>query len=507
MKALSPSLLPALESRIRLAALIVDDDEDDALLLGDVLAKLRQFEVTVTWCGTYESALRAKHDAFDIILVDHHLGRHTGMELLRTLTSYRVTAPIILFTGIDDPRIDAEAAEAGASDFLVKGEVTAAMLDRSFRYALAWSKLVTQLRERDASQRRLIDSMRDGILVHDLAGHIVDVNETLARMWRMPRDEIIGNPVTKWLPLFDVRAHLASGDLPPQEVRFARGQGGSAVFEWQCKPFWDARSLALTSVRDVTHERKLQEQAVQRERLVTAGLLTSSFAHEIGTPLAVVRGRAEMLLSEMQESHLPEAKLKTVTQIIQQIDRISHLIQTLLSFMRGEGKPVPAHIALSGPVREALELLTPEFRMKDIEVTADLDDALCVRADPASLSQVLINLLMNAVQAIESRSASEKNVSETGASGRIHIVAVSEPEGVALCVSDNGCGMAPEVVAQIFEPFFTTKDVGKGTGLGLSILLKDLEAWGARIFATSVPDQGTVFRIVFPKSIDSLRHG
>lgn len=479
-------------ARQPLSLLVVDDDGDDVELLEDTLSEMRGYEAKVTWVPTYEQALRADHDAYDAILLDYKLGAHSGLDLLKLLAEMGVRAPLILLTGLDDASVDTAASTLGAADYLVKGAFDAPTLERSLRYSLAWGRLVDELRQKETNQRKLIDAAFDGLVVHDAKGRVLHANETAVRLAGKPLE---GASIGEILPLPAIMAR-ATGTAPEglaAECEMPREDGAPLAVEWQCKPIWqDGQSVVLTCFRDVTPRKQMQDQLLERERLVTAGLLASSLAHEIGTPLAVMRGRTEMLDIRLRGLPVADALAsKSLSVILEQIDRITRLIRTLLSYMRGGGEAAPTEVSVCEALYEAVDLLTGELRGKGVSLRIEVPAEARVRAEPDGLRQVFVNLLVNAVHAIE------KAASNSAARPReIHVKAHARTEGVCeVMVRDTGCGIPAANLESIFVPFFTTKERGKGTGLGLAIVQQALVKWGGGVEVESTEGVGTTFHL------------
>ncbi|MDR3608582.1 MAG: ATP-binding protein [Oligoflexia bacterium] len=261
--------------------------------------------------------------------------------------------------------------------------------------------------------------------------------------------------------------------------------------------------LLERSIRYSIHRRQAMQAILDREaqilvqdRLASVGLLASSLAHEIGTPLGVIRGRAEYL--ELQLRNDPGIK-KNVDIIIAQIDRVSKLIRSLLNLARGDQMKTAGQVYLGEIVAEVIELMAHELRKHEIEIKNELVQAqsvpIAVRAEAGPLHQVLLNLLVNSVHAIET---AMKGGRTTG-----HFIRVSVQDmGTqwALTVEDTGCGISEKNLKNLFKPFFTTKDIGVGTGLGLVTSYRIVESWGGAIQVSSVEGKGASFQILLPKS-------
>jgi two-component system NtrC family sensor kinase len=236
------------------------------------------------------------------------------------------------------------------------------------------------------------------------------------------------------------------------------------------------------------------EQLRHADRLMTVGKLASGMAHELGTPLSIISGRAEMLLLGDSAS----VEEKEIARIIRsESHRIAEIIRQLLDFAR-KRTPQKVTVALRTIALRTVTLLGPMAEKRGVELLlAPAGGELRAPVDDGQIQQVLANLVTNALQA-------------TAAGGRVTVAlsheCIAPPVDVGgraasylkLAVADTGCGMPPEVVARVFEPFFTTKEVGEGTGLGLSVaygIVREHDGW---IAVESTPGQGSVFSVFLP---------
>lgn len=257
--------------------------------------------------------------------------------------------------------------------------------------------------------------------------------------------------------------------------------------------------LLERSIRYSIHRAKSLQQILDREaqilvqdRLASVGLLASSLAHEIGTPLGVIRGRAEFL--DLKLKNEPEVK-KNAEVILSQIDRVSKLIRSLLNLARGDGQEATgAATNLSQVVSEVVDLMGHEFQRGEITLQNTLPPSVLVKASSGPLHQVFLNLLVNSVHAIQS-------AKKMGRGG--HVIRISGEdlgERWAISVADTGCGISEANMKNLFKPFFTTKDIGAGTGLGLATSYRIIESWGGSISVKSTENESTEFRIILPKA-------
>lgn len=241
------------------------------------------------------------------------------------------------------------------------------------------------------------------------------------------------------------------------------------------------------SLRRMYEERiSMEAQILQQDRLASVGLLASSLAHEIGTPLGVMRGRAELITMQPDQ----ESANKNAQVILHQIDRVSKLIRALLNLARGESSSSATAISPSAVLTDVLDLIGHEFSRKGIKLINELGADISVLGEVGPLHQVFLNLLVNAVHAIEAKVDGQRE---------IRISSKTTATEVSISIADSGCGISKQNLKEIFKPFFTTKDIGKGTGLGLATSFRIVENWGGRITVQSEEGIGSTFTLHFQK--------
>ncbi len=253
---------------------------------------------------------------------------------------------------------------------------------------------------------------------------------------------------------------------------------------------------------DQSHKRELEAKIVHQDRLASIGMLASGLAHEVGTPLGVIRGRAEFLAMKAND---PSFK-KNLEVIVGQIDRISKLIRSLLRVGRSFSDVRIEAIPLQGVVEEVLALVGQNLRADSVEIETDIPEDLKVLADHGRMEQVLLNLIINAIHAI--RQAIQDGRKDHHV---VRIAASVRKTKVALCVTDSGCGIPQENMKKLFKPFFTTKQVGEGTGLGLAIVAQIIREINGEISVRSSVGVGTTFEVILnlapPTTIETEAYG
>jgi PAS domain S-box-containing protein len=356
--------------------------------------------------------------------------------------------------------------------------------------------IVRDLTERRHAENRLrlvVESSPDGLLLVDEEGTIRMVNRQIDQLFGYERTELIGQSVEMLVPQ-RMRSHHA-GDRAEfiahsesramgkgRDLYGVRKDGQEFPLEIGLSPIRTPDGLnVLASVVDISERKRIQEQLQKVERLAELGTLASGMAHEIGTPMNVILGRAEYLLQRTAD----EGMKKGLATIVTQVERITKVMNQLLALARrrtAERRPVN----LGEIMEETLELFQQRIASNGITVETSIDaDVPSVSADRDQIIQVLINLVMNSLHAMPE-------------GGRLRLSLAREGRLVCLGVSDTGHGMSEEIRSKVFEPFFTTKEFGKGTGLGLTVVKDIVEEHGGTITVESIVDKGTTFWIRLP---------
>lgn len=251
------------------------------------------------------------------------------------------------------------------------------------------------------------------------------------------------------------------------------------------------RLLALTGrlLEDLTFRRKLQAELEHSERMATLGLLSASIAHEVGSPLQVLRGNLELLEMRINTGKADAEKVTSdLHAAIGGADRITAILQDIRGMARKDSSAIP-----ETNVHKVIETVTKLARAevgKRANLMLELHDVPTVRMNESRLSQVLLNLLLNAGQAIPEGQRNSNSITV-----RTRAAATGE---VLISVSDTGAGIAPDLVEKLFTPFFTTKPAGEGTGLGLTISAQLVRDVGGRIEVESTPGRGSTFTVRLP---------
>jgi two-component system NtrC family sensor kinase len=250
---------------------------------------------------------------------------------------------------------------------------------------------------------------------------------------------------------------------------------------------------------------KAQQEIIRAEKLASVGRLSAGIAHEIGNPIGIVMGYLDLLKQEDGDIDETE-KLDYIRRTGEEICRINTIIRQLLDLSRPSTEGATA-IHVHDVITDVSDVVRFEPKVANIDIRLNLEARNdCVTADPNQLRQVFLNLILNAVDAIASKSSNGEGrlrIRSTVAnrkSGSNDSINAADQQVLEIAVIDNGVGITPENIADIFDPFFTTKEPGKGTGLGLSVSFMILEGLGGKISAASKVGEGTTMRVTLPLS-------
>jgi PAS domain S-box-containing protein len=527
----------------RIRILIMEDDAGQARLAQRTLERAG-YAVAVAGDGATGLALYAT-GAYDVLMVDHQMPGTGGLEVLHTLAARGGLPPTIMVTGHGDEAIAVEAMKLGAGDYVVKdvdgryltllpAVVTRVLhqqrlleeklqAEEALRQTLealetrvsertaalqhANDRLHAEIAERGRAEealaqlnRRLkliLDSAGEGIYGIDLAGRTTFVNPAAARMLGWEASELLGQP------MHDMVCHTrhdgtprAHDDCPilaacrdgvvrhVSEDVFWRKDGTGFLVEYVGTPIREHDTLvgAVVIFRDITERKQIEREMQNADRLALVGQLASGLAHEIGTPLNIIAGNAELLRMQLGERRFDTAE---VDAIVQHADRITRLIQQLLTFARAKEQPMAA-LEVHEPLANVLCLLETRFKHQDItvllEVTSDLP---LIHGRAEQLEQVFLNVLVNAWHAMPG-------------GGTLTIAAgVTTAQKVRLSFSDTGLGMSVDVLERALEPFYSTKGE-RGTGLGLAICKQIIDSHQGTMHLESTPGVGTTVTVEFP---------
>jgi PAS domain S-box-containing protein len=345
----------------------------------------------------------------------------------------------------------------------------------------------------------IVESINIGVFAVDLNDRIESWNAQMEVMYALPRAEALQRPLAEVFP----------ADFLEQFHNLRAEQGVSTIYKFRfTTPAGEARTANITIapllnrdfqavgriviVDDLTDRIHLEEQLTQAEKLSSIGLLAAGVAHEVNTPLAVISSFTQMLAKQLKADPNSQHLGPVLEKITKQTFRASEIVNGLLNFSR-TGSGEFGRVDINTMLRDTAVLLEHQMRSGRIEIALDLQESLpTIQGNLGKLQQVIVNLIMNAKDAMQDRGF-----------GRIALATELRAGIVEIRVSDDGSGMPPEVLRRIYDPFFTTKSTPKegqrkGTGLGLAVTYGIMQEHAGKIHVQSAVGEGTVFRLEFP---------
>jgi PAS domain S-box-containing protein len=490
-------------------------------------AVLRNAGYEVLEAGTAdETRRRVSHEAPELLLLDVRLPDGNGIdlceELLRTPSgepdAAREMAVVLITAALTTPDDIARGAAAGASAYLVEPVSpeylvgVAQSVLRSHRAQRVAAAERVALRERERKYRLLADTLSNIVWDWDLRTDAVERSDAVHRILRYEPGSV-GSTSQWWVDRIhpEDRARvmdalhraIEQGSAFECEYRFQYGDGSYATMLDHGAVLTDANGRPVRMVggmSDLTERQRLAEQLRAAQKMEAIGLLAGGIAHDFNNVLTAVLGFAGLLKAELTDR--PTA-LDYATEIESAAQRAANLTAQLLAFGRRQvlkAEIVDINDVLTGITRMLTRLLEEHIRVR-LEPGADVP---AIRADPTQLEQVLVNLAVNARDAMPEGGelvVSTEAVAWPGGSARGR--QMSAGSYVRLAVRDTGGGMDEETRQRIFEPFFTTKGRGKGTGLGLATVYGIVKQSGGYIWVDSAPGAGTTFEIFLPAAQDA----
>ncbi|MET8153483.1 ATP-binding protein [Actinoplanes sp. NPDC049668] len=357
------------------------------------------------------------------------------------------------------------------------------------------------LRASEERYRGIVETTSEGVLLLDGEGRITYANNRFAAMLGRPQDELSGaafmNLVTEADRQLAERelAGVAEGGTRRLELGLHRSGGEVMCAMVALTAGVDDDGGVLAMVADVTAQKNIEAQLRQAQKLDAVGQLAGGVAHDFNNLLTVIDGYAALLIARADE-----ASARDLTMIREAATRAGTLTRQLLAFSRtqtAEERVVDVVGLVKGLEGMLHRLIREDIEMVVTAVTAPLH----VRVDPGQLEQVLVNLVVNARDAMPDGGTLTIGTDRVEVDGEAAAQLGAQPgENVRITVADGGCGMSAEVAARIFEPFFTTKEQGKGTGLGMSTVYGIVTQAGGSIQVNSRPGQGTAVEVYLPMS-------
>jgi PAS domain S-box-containing protein len=501
--------------------LVVDDALEHAEMVVQFLRMSDSLrDATMKTAGSYDEALRAlRADGFDVAFFDYWLGSQNGLSLLRDVRQQGIDTPVIVLTGHGAEEVAVEAMKAGAADYLSKTNISVESLEHAIRHALALSaeerhrrQAETALRASEERFRALVENSSDALFLIDGEGRVTYVAASSQRHLGWKPDEMLGQSVFDFLHPDDrevagIRMSEAlqrPGEIVSAELRFRHADGAWRIMEAVGVNRLNDPPVGaiILNARDITERRKLEEQLRQAQKMEAVGQLAGGVAHDFNNLLTAILGYCNLMIDDVPKE---DPLRQDLEEIKSAGERAAGLTRQLLAFSRRQMLQ-PQVVDINALVRQ-LEKLLRRLISEDVElVTALAPNLPAVKVDPASIEQVLVNLAVNARDAMPrgGRLTIETATVELDSTYTVTHPSVEPGRYVMIAVSDTGEGMDAATRERVFEPFFTTKEQGRGSGLGLATVYGIVKQSGGSIWVYSEPGQGTSFKVYLPPTDSSV---
>jgi len=469
--------------------MVVEDDEDDYFIMNDYLKSITTGTFKAHWCHSYSTAIeRMRQNDCDICFVDYRLGIKTGLDFISQSLAEGSEMPFILLTGKGNPEIDRQAVVIGATDYLVKGELTPEKLERCIRYSLERSATMKALKANEKKYRSIFEKSKDAIFIGDHKGRLIQINTAGLELLQLDPsqidqyrffDFIIDHGAKKnILELINNEEEIKDFEV---ELKTSTGQVKYCLLTLSNEDSDNHTIYYQGIIHDITERKRNEKASLNIEKLAAAGRLVRTLAHEVRNPLNNINLSLEQLMDIMrdEESHV------YMEIINRNSGRINSLITGLLQSLRfSDIKLMP--VSLQEVIHENLNVAKDTIALKNISLDyKEPETPVMIMGDKEKLHLAFSNLINNAVEAIEK------------SPGKLSI-SIEDKAKPSVSIQDNGIGMSREDLGRLFEPYYTTKR--NGMGLGMPSTLNILQAHNAFIDVKSEPGEGTTFTITFEKA-------
>jgi len=475
------------QSKIRI--LIIDDDEDDFLIIRDYITEIDGNEFVIDWCPSYDEAIeKFRSRKYDIYFVDYKLDYKTGLELLQEVNAENSDQPIVLLTGKGNKTIDVKAMEYGATDYLVKSDLNSEKIERCIRYSLDRAESIKELKNREEKYRNLFEGSRDAVLIADEKLHFIELNEAASKLFDCCEADLVGRNFLDFIKKPDDRKRITQ--LLGKAEKFS---GLQVIIESKQPTTCELSIIPLKTsgnqtllhgiIHDISHIKKAEVANLQTQKLAANERLMRILAHEIRNPL----NNISLSIDHLSDPQPDEERVKRLLEILKRnTERINQIISELLNLTRPQELNFE-DLTLQEILDESIAMADDRISLRQVKLTKTYPTSpLYMVADKRKLSIAFSNILINAIEAMES------------SKGELIVALSALPNGSCVSIKDNGKGIPEEYLQKLFEPFFTLKP--DGIGLGLATSYSIIQSHRGNVQVESKLNEGTSFTILFNNS-------
>jgi PAS domain S-box-containing protein len=471
--------------------LIIDDDEEDYFLTSQFIQKIRGKKFVIDWCYRYKDALEAIVESrYDIYFIDYYLGGKTGLELMKAAFEQNCEQPLILLTGMGNQKIDLEAMQAGAYDYLVKLELNTEKLERCIRYSLERAAATKTLRSNERKFRSIFERSKDAVFLTDEFLVFKDVNYITSEMLGYSKDELMNLNLNQFFANPEQASEINNflrleGNVEDVEVQLVNRKHEilQTILSLSMEMDEDDNLYIQGIIHDITNLKRAEKATLQVEKMGAANRLVRALAHEVRNPLNNINLSVDQLALE----NVTEAGSVFMEIITRNSKRINDIITELLLSSSNAPENTREKKALQNILDESISTIIDRITLKKVNWKVVYpEEPAYIMADSMKLKIAFTNIIINAIEAMNENKG-ELDISVTSQNGH-HLVSIK----------DNGTGISKDLLPHLFEPYFTYKR--NGLGLGLATTLNIIQSHKASIDVQTGVDKGSNFILKFERA-------
>ncbi len=468
----------------RIKLLLIEDDEEDLELLSEILEEIESYEFEIIWASNYKNAIdKIQSDKYDLYIVDYLLGPYSGLEVCAFIKQTVTISPTILLTGKGDKNVDNKASEIGVNDYLVKREITATELERSIRYSIKQSEILTALKISESKYKSVLEQSQDILFIVDSNLKILSISDSLNRITGFNVNDLEADGMLMLFPESENKENIKNRIAQkesiynlPTEIRCKNGEIKTVSLTCNYQIVNENADFIHGVIIDKTEEIRARQTQLVYEKLESTARFMRTLAHEVRNPLSNISMAIEGIEAEEDEVSPYVSIIKRnsgrIGDIVTRVLQSSHIED--IKFEKADIVQVLKNTIANVADKASLNRIAIQVNFSD--------EPYLISLNSEQLSLAISNILVNAIEAL----------SETE-NGQIEI----SFDNNKLSIKDNGPGISKENLARIFEPYFTGK--AKGVGLGLASSLSIFKAHNIFIELVSDQNSGANFILILPE--------
>ena len=469
--------------------LMIDDDEEDFMIVRDIIGDA-SLNATIHWEPNVEQAKeKIRNQDYDLYFIDQQMGKYTGLEIIRELTAEGCKKPMILLTGMGNRQIDLEALKYGAADYVSKNQLSVEIVDRILRHNIQRYEFNLEYDRQMQLFKNYFDQSINPLVVLDSNLNIIQANTAFKKTFGERAYENLELYFDEHQAFLDFKNQLIGNQtIENFECQLTAKEQERMDFMLNCSLIQSGNgfvNLYQCAMNDITAKRKAEKELSQAQQFNLTGRMARIMAHEVRNPLTNIGLAVDQLIDEVHGENQEEL-LEYLDIIKRNGNRINSLINDLLKSTKDATLKLMDY-NIEDVVLNAVHIIQDRAVLKDIELIVRISDVelTSCKMDPEKFEMALVNIMVNAIEAMEDREEKELTIQGKLKENRFEIQ-----------IHDTGVGMDGETVQKLFEPFYTKRPGGMGLGMTAVKNIFNLHKCDLRV--ESKPGVGTSFFIEIP---------